>query len=38
MADKLTELKELLEGLPVEALKLVAEFAKFLKRLQDKGT
>ena len=37
MADKLAELKQALEGMSPEALKLVEEFAKFLKRLQDNG-
>ncbi|MBA7546186.1 hypothetical protein ES705_38569 [subsurface metagenome] len=38
MADKeeyLEELEQALKGMSPEALKLVAEFAKFLKRLQD---
>ncbi|MBA7587572.1 hypothetical protein ES708_29603 [subsurface metagenome] len=37
MADKLEELKQALEGISPEGLKLVAEFARFLARLQKNG-
>jgi len=40
VADKeeyLEELEQALKGLPEQALKLVAEFAKFLKDIQDKN-
>lgn len=37
MADKLEELRLALEGMSPEGIKLIAELAKYLKRLQDNG-
>ena len=34
MADLMAELKDALEGLPDEALKLILEFAEYLKKKQ----
>ncbi len=36
MADKLAELQAALEGLPIEALDLILQFAELLKKLQDR--